>query len=73
MQDPLREMAGLYEWLGEEFTQLTRETMLRWLQVNPQGLYGPHAYSLGKYQLSKRELQPFFATYCQAFDVALED
>lgn len=72
MRDPMSEIRGLYEWLGEDFTADVEQRMTRWLDSNRQHKLGVSKYSLAEYSLTKEELEPMFEEYLNAFDVQLE-
>jgi hypothetical protein len=46
--------------------------MQGWLDDNPQGKFGKHEYKLAQYGLNVDSLDPVFADYLAAFDVAKE-
>ena len=71
-RDPLGQMRKLYAWLGEELTAEAQAGMQAWLDKNPQGKFGKHAYGLEQLGLSKETLMPLFANYLQRFDVESE-
>jgi hypothetical protein len=69
MADPLGQIRKIYAWLGDEFTPQAEAGMKAWLAANPQGRFGDHTYSLDKWGLSKRDLQPYFADYLREHPV----
>jgi len=72
MRDAVGTMRDLYAWLGDEFTPQVEGAMTRWLQENPQGKWGKHAYKLDRYGLTKEFLEPLFADYLANYDVEAE-
>lgn len=72
VRDPIAEMRRLYAWLGDEFTADAEAGMNAWLEKNPQGKFGKHAYNLDQFGLSKEQLMPFFEDYLKRFDVESE-
>jgi hypothetical protein len=46
--------------------------MQAWLQANPQGRFGKHAYGLEEFGLSKDKLLPYFDHYLRRFDIERE-
>jgi len=70
MADPFGQIRKIYSWLGDEFTPEAQSGMRGWLDANPQGRFGNHAYSLAKWGLSKRELEPYFSDYLKEHPVA---
>jgi hypothetical protein len=72
MRDPLRQIAKLYDWLGEEMTSEASARMKTWLASNPQYKYGKHAYSFSQAGLSEHALGPVFPEYCERYQVERE-
>jgi hypothetical protein len=68
--DPLGQIRKIYKWLGDEFTPQAEAGMRGWLEANPQGKHGAHSYSMAKWGLSKRELEPYFSDYLREHPVA---
>jgi hypothetical protein len=68
--DPLAAMRKVYGWLGWEWTDAAASGMQNWLTDNPQGRYGKHSYSLAQWNLSKKDLTPYFADYLREYPVA---
>jgi hypothetical protein len=69
MADPMAEMRKIYAWLGDEFTPEAEAGMQAWLAANPQGRFGKHEYSLEKWGLDRRDLEPYFADYLKVHPV----
>jgi hypothetical protein len=72
MRDPIGVMRSLYEWAGDELTAPTEQSMLDWLERNPQDRFGVQPYSLDGTGVTRADLEPVFAEYLSAFDIALE-
>jgi len=72
MRDPIASMRRLYAWLGDELTPEAEASMRRWLQENPQGKWGKHAYKLDQWGLSEETLRPLFADYLSQYDIERE-
>jgi hypothetical protein len=70
MADPFGQIRKIYQWLGDELTPAAEAGMRGWLQANPQGKHGSHSYSLAKWGLSRRDLEPYFADYLREHPVA---
>jgi hypothetical protein len=68
--DPLAQLKKIYTWLGDAWTDATELGMKRWLADNPQGRFGKHSYSLSQWELTKRDLEPYFADYLRVHPVA---
>lgn len=72
MRDPIGQMRALYDWTGLPLTAEVERAMLDWLDENPQHKLGVTEYTLDEYGLTTTELEPVFAEYLAAFDIALE-
>jgi Sulfotransferase family len=72
MRDPIGVMRSLYDWAGDELTASTEQSMLDWLERNPQDRFGVQPYSLGGTGVTRADLEPVFAEYLAAFDIELE-
>ena len=73
MADPIGEMRKLYDRFDEPFTDAAEQAMRRFLDGNPQGKHGRHAYSLEEYGLSKALVRERFADYCRDFGIPQRD
>ncbi|MDB5447326.1 MAG: sulfotransferase family protein [Phenylobacterium sp.] len=71
-RDPIATMRRLYAWLGDAFTPEVEAGMRAWLQANPQGKWGKHAYRLEQWGLSPEKLRPHFADYLAEYDIERE-
>ncbi|HWS94276.1 MAG TPA: sulfotransferase [Mycobacterium sp.] len=72
MRDPLGVMRSLYDWAGDELTASTEQSMLDWLERNPQDRFGIQPYSLDGTGVTRADLEPVFAEYLSVFDIELE-
>ena len=72
MRDPIGVMRSLYDWAVDELTPSTEQSMLDWLQHNPQDRFGVQPYSLDGTGVTRADLEPVFADYLTAFDIELE-
>lgn len=72
MRDPIGVMRRLYAQLGDPFTPEAEAGMRRWLDENPQGKFGRHAYSLDQFGLTIGDLAPLFEDYLDAYAVEPE-
>jgi hypothetical protein len=72
MNDPMDVMRRIYEWAGDELTDVTAARMQTWLAEHPQDRFAPNTYSLDQYGLSVEKLKPTFAEYLSTFDIELE-
>ncbi|MET0391124.1 MAG: sulfotransferase [Polyangiales bacterium] len=70
VQDPLAQMKKLYHWLGDSLTETAEAGMQAWLAANPQGRFGQHSYSLSQWELTQRDLEPYFSDYLRVHPVA---
>jgi hypothetical protein len=64
MADPIREIRGLYRWLGWEFSDDTTERMLAWQHNNPKG---SHKVPMEKYGLDPAVIDGTFDFYIRRF------
>ena len=60
-------MRRLYAQLGDPFTPEAEAGMRCWLDENPQGKFGRHAYSLDQFGLTIGDLTPLFEGYLDAY------
>ncbi len=72
MCDPIRVVRSLYDWAGDELNASTEQSMLAWLERNPQDRFGVQPYSLDGTGLTRNDLEPIFAEYLSAFEIELE-
>ena len=72
MRDPIGVMRSLYDWAGDELTASTEQSMLDWLERNPQDRFGVQPHSLDGTGVTRADLEPVFAEYLSAFDIELE-
>jgi hypothetical protein len=62
-RDPLAQMRQLYSWLREDLSDAARDRMALWVEQNPQGHLGAHAYRLADFGIERAALQPLFSDY----------
>jgi hypothetical protein len=72
MRDPIRVVRSLYDWAGDELKASTEQSMLAWLERNPQDRFGVQPYSLDGTGLTRNDLEPIFAEYLSTFEIELE-
>ena len=72
VRSPMATMRALYASLGDELTPAAEAAMSHWLEANPQGKFGKHAYSLEKYGLTVADLRPHFEEYLETYEVEAE-
>jgi hypothetical protein len=70
MTKPMQQMKKLYAWLGDTLTPAAESGMHAWLEHNPQGRFGRHAYSLEQWGFTRADLTPYFADYLREHPVA---
>jgi hypothetical protein len=70
LADPLAQVRKIYRWLGDELTEAAQAGMRSWLIENPQGRRGQHSYSLARWGLSRKDLEPYFSDYLRVHPVA---
>lgn len=64
--NPLAEMQKIYDWLGDEWTDVAEAGMQNWLDANPQNRFGKHSYSLEEWGFTHEEIEPYFSEYLKA-------
>ncbi len=72
MRDPIAATRTLYAALGDELTPDAEAAMQAWLDDNPQGKFGKHAYKLDQFGLSKELLEPVFKAYLADYAIERE-
>jgi hypothetical protein len=68
MADPIREIRGLYQWLGWELSDAAAQRMLAWQAGNPKG---EHRVPEHKYGLEDRLIEKTYDFYIQRFSALL--
>ncbi len=66
-RDQLAVVRGLYDWLGIELTDRAEQRMRSWLDENPQGKHGRHAYSLEEFGLTDAGVRDAMGAYIERF------
>lgn len=70
-KDPFTVIAGLYDFLGEEFTVETRARMEAWRRNTPRDKHGEHSYDAADFGIDLKQLRERFRFYSDRFDVAV--
>ena len=65
--DPLAQMRGLYDWMGDELTPEVEERMDAWWRTNPRDKQGVHEYHPEQYGIDLDELRQQFGFYNDRF------
>jgi len=68
MSDPIREIRGMYRWLGWELSDAAAQRMLAWQAGNPKG---EHRVPEHKYGLDDRLIEKTYDFYIQRFSALL--
>jgi len=68
MADPIREMRGLYRWLGWELSAGTEKLMLAWQAKNPKG---SHKVAPEKYGLDNNSIDKTYGFYIKRYAALL--
>lgn len=66
-RDPLGVAAGIYEFIGWEFTDEARAGMQAWLAQNSREDRPPHEYTLEMFGLTEQGLNTKYAVYIERF------
>ncbi|MFY9984896.1 MAG: sulfotransferase [Chthoniobacterales bacterium] len=69
VRNPMGVVRRIYARLGEHLTPEAEAKMERFLAENPQGKWGRHTYSLGKFGLEPGAIAEQFRFYTQRFDM----
>ena len=72
IQDPLPQVARIYQAAGLELTAPTIRRMQASHQVNKQHKYGRHKYSLADFGMTEEDVESRIAAYRARFDVPYE-
>ena len=72
VEDPVPQVARIYEAAGMELTPVTRQAMEASRRVNRQHKYGRHKYSLADFGMTADDVEPRIAAYRARFDVPRE-
>jgi Sulfotransferase family len=70
-KDPLTEIAGLYDFLGEELTPTARARMLAWRENMPRDKHGDHTYDAADFKIDLKQLRERFRFYSDRFNVTV--
>ena len=68
--DPISEISGLYDWLGQELTTETKQRMVDWRAANPRDA-GGHRYDGAMFGLDEAALAARFGAYRERFAALL--
>ena len=69
VRNPMGVVRRIYARLGEHLTPEAEAKMERFLAENPQGKWGRHTYSLGKFGLEPGAIAEQFRFYTERFDM----
>jgi hypothetical protein len=72
IEDPLAEVARIYEAAGLELTREATDAMEASRKVNKQHKYGRHKYSLADFGMTRDDVEPRIARYRARFNVPYE-
>ena len=70
-KDPFPTMQKLYDFLGEEFTEVARARMQAWRDATPRGQHGKHEYDPADFGLEPVKLREEFRYYTDRYNVPL--
>ena len=69
MEDPLKEVRRVYDFIGLELSPETEQSMRQWLATHGQTKHGVHSYQLEDFGLDRARLDPYFEAYRERFGV----
>ena len=72
VNDPMKQIRRIYDFLEIELCPATEETMRQWQRHNPQHKHGVHSYQLEDFGLDRVRLAEEFKPYRDRFDVPAE-
>ena len=72
IQDPMPQIARIYQAAGVELTEQAKAAMAASRKVNKQHKYGRHKYSLADFGMTKDDIESRLARYRARFDVPYE-
>jgi hypothetical protein len=72
LDDPLKQVRRVYDFLGMGLSDATLRTMRDWLGAHPQHRHGRHRYRLEDFGLARVDLDRRFAAYRERFGIEPE-
>lgn len=72
MRDPIGEIRKIYQHFDEPFTAEAEAAMNHYMQANPKGKHGSHAYSLEDYGLTREQVRERYRDYCERFAIPVK-
>ena len=66
-EDVMGRIKALYEWLGDELTEVAERRMEKWWAENSAGRHGGRSYDAARFGVDKDELKQRFAFYHDRF------
>jgi Sulfotransferase family len=73
LRDPMGVVRGIYSHFDEPLTPQAEAAMLAYLDANPKGKHGKHAYDLAEFGLSKAGVRDQFAGYIERYAIPVKD
>ncbi len=73
VRDPLSVVRGIYQRFDIEFTPAIEAAMQAYLDANPKGKHGSHAYDLAEFGLSKEAVRERFKGYIKDYAIPVKD
>jgi hypothetical protein len=70
--DPVKEIRGLYDWLGRDLTDETVARMETWRADNPRDKHGTHEYDGAEFGITDERLDRRFGAYRARFSSLLQ-
>ena len=68
-KDPIAAIAGLYGFLGEEFSPEARARMQAWRNDTPRDKHGDHTYDAADFKIDPNKLREQFRFYSERFGI----
>ena len=73
MEDPLQQIAGIYDFIERPFTAEIRDCIANELGKNERHKHGIHRYHIDDFGLNKVGLERIFGPYRERFNIPHEE
>ena len=72
LRDPFGTVRRIHEAFDEELTPAADAAMRAWMEANPKGKHGSHAYNLEEYGLSRDMVHEVFKDYIEGYGIPVK-
>ncbi len=73
LAEPLQQVRRAYDFIDQPMDAAVRSALVDWIEANPQGNRGEHAYTLAQFGLSRELVEDQFSDYRRAFSIPVEE